>query len=249
MHTSKYHASGRGLLALIASSALAIQASASVLLVDYVLPGTQSTVAWESPALSNSNPAGTPTFGTGTIDPITPGYHASAGYYSWMGDFGATASTSAAFDIQNVVFQLVMMQNPDFSIYEILNYDGNYLPGFSPEAGYTGGPILNYNGGTQGIQATLSAVVAGPSYETIGPMEGDVASFAWQWDLSGITDEISSISITAPIPIHQSTVEARIDSSNVYTQVVPEPSTYAAILGLATLGVAMILRRRKLSCQ
>ncbi|MDP0501047.1 MAG: PEP-CTERM sorting domain-containing protein [Verrucomicrobiota bacterium JB022] len=230
-----------GLFAWVASAA-----QASLMLVDYTLPGLQDTVAWESPDLSNANTTLAPTFGTGTIAPVSPGYQASAGFYSWQGNFGATVTKTSSFDMSNVVFQLAMMANPDYTTAEILNFDGSYIPGFDMQAGYTGGPTLSFNGGSQGIQATLAEVVNGPDLTNIGGFEGELASYAWQWDLSGITETITSISITAPIIAHQSTIEARLDVSSSYSSIaaVPEPQTYALLAGTAVLGFAFYRRRK-----
>ncbi|KAF0095268.1 MAG: PEP-CTERM putative exosortase interaction domain-containing protein [Puniceicoccaceae bacterium 5H] len=243
----KKHLTSRTRWALLGLFAWAASAAnASVMLVDVTMPGLQETVAWESPDLNNANTSLTPTTGTGTITPISPGYQASAGFYSWQGDFGAEVTSSSTFDTQNVVFQLVMMANPDYTTEQILNYDGSYLPEFDMEVGYAGGPTLNYNGGTQGIQATLSEVVAGPTHTTISGFEGELSSYAWQWDLSGITDDISSVSITAPIIAHQSTVEARLDLGSSFSSLaaVPEPQTYALMLGGVALAFAAFRRRR-----
>ena len=51
---------------------------------------------------------------------------------------------------------------------------------------------------------------------------------------------MKSIQIDAPIMVHSATMEARIDISGSYVQVVPEPS-----IGLLSDGLAGLLIRRR----
>ncbi|MFT4176265.1 MAG: PEP-CTERM sorting domain-containing protein [Luteolibacter sp.] len=221
---------------------------AAVLLQDVALGGVQQTVYWEgvesngmlSPGgyLSSANPTGIPTAGVGTVAPIAPGYRASLGYYSFTGHFGMTASTSiqgSAFsDIQSVVFQRVSMPNTTGG----LTLDDNLL--------FDGGATLSlYSHGT--LVDTIVATYAFVGSETA---EGDpntgfpgtFYNFTYQWDLSGYTEEITSVSVDAPIIVHSATAEARLDiSSNNAFEAVPEPST--ALLG--ALASAFLLVRRR----
>ena len=64
-------------------------------------------------------------------------------------------------------------------------------------------------------------------------------AFAWQWDLSGIEESITSISLTASIPIHTSLSATRIDAADSFSHgVVPEPS--ALLLSFAALAVTIL---------
>lgn len=251
-------------LILFTASALLAAVSpshAALLLQDVSLGGGQESVYWESYSgsgdnrgLSSGNAAGTPAAGTGTIVPISPGYRASAGYYSYMGSFGLTATTTATAisDIQNVVFQRVSMMNPDFSAEMNLNWDGNAIvaptvddPSMPAAPLITlGGPWLSYfdsSGNLLGkVQATVTGILATATDVTLGPFSGDIYNFTYQWDLTSVAENVASVRIDAPIMVHSATVEARIDISGNYVQVVPEPST-----GLLSLGVAALLFRRK----
>ncbi len=251
------------LLPLTAFAALLISATshAALLLQSPSLGGTQESVYWEAysgsgdnRSLNNGNAAGTPAAGVGTIAPVSPGYRASAGYYSYMGSFGLTATTTVTSlsDIQNVVFQRVSMANPDFSPDINLNWDGNAIVGATAEdpsmgAAPTitqGGPWLSYYDAANNllgkVQATVTGISASAFDVSLGPFSGDLYNFTYQWDLSGVAENVTSIRIDAPIMVHSSTVEARIDIGGSYVQVIPEPST-----GLLGLGLAALLIRRR----
>lgn len=220
-------------LALAAGSATLAQAA---IYIDPGLTGTVATAEWESGSLASGS-TGAPTASTGfvgdsaNIDPIAPGYRATAGFYSFMGDFGAILTGETAFEAKTVVVQLVMMQNPDFSIAEIL--------------GFEGGATLSFNGGEQNLVADFASAVSGPVAGSGGGMEGDYYSFAWQWDLSSISGPITDFEITIPIIVHSSTIEARLDISDTFTQVIPEPSHYAVAFGAVIAGIALIRRRKQ----
>jgi len=233
-----------GALLAITAASLSGTAHAAALLQDFNLGSNQQTVYWEaaiadgaisSSALSNSNMAGIPSSGVGAIAPNAPGYNGGSGYYSWSGDYSFTASTSiqggAFSDIQNVVFQRVSM---------IANGDT------SENLTFNGGPILTYTylDGSQTMTGQLAATLMGVSDSVEAPngsFAGTYYNFTYQWDLSGIGHDITGVSINAPVGIHSSTVEARIDIGGSYVQVIPEPAS----AGLAALGLAGILIRRR----
>ncbi len=89
--------------------------------------------------------------------------------------------------------------------------------------------VLNYNGGSQALPATFSAVVAGSGYP----------DRAWQWDLSGISG-ITSYEIL--YSGHHAANSLSVTTGDSFLQVIPEPST--GMLGLAALGLTFIRRRR-----
>lgn len=248
-------------LSVIGAIAAVSSAHAALLIQAPSLGSGQESVYWEffegtgpNRGLSSGNAAGTPAAGVGTIAPVSPGYRASAGYYSFMGSFGLTATTQATAlsDIQNVVFQRVSMANPDFSLDVNLNWDGNAIVGATPDdpslgaapSITLGGPWLSYYDAANNllgrVQATYTGILASATDITVGGFSGDLNSFTYQWDLSGVAEEVRSIRIDAPIIVHSSTVEARIDIGGSFVQVVPEPST-----GLLSLGVAALLIRRR----
>jgi hypothetical protein len=235
---------------LFTSCLLAAQAQAALLLQAPGLGGSQETVYWEyytgtgdNRGLSNGNTAGTPVTGTGTVNPISPGYRAGAGFYSFSGNFGMTATTAvtALADIQNVVFQRVSMANPDATPQENLTWNGTGGP-----VAAAGGPWLSYYDSSNTllgrIQATAMGIAASSLGASLGGFDGDFYNFTYQWDLSGVAANVTSVTIDAPILIHSATVEARIDLGGNYVQVIPEPATTSVLsLGLA----AFLIRRRR----
>ncbi len=237
--------------------AVSSQSHAALLLHDTGIAGGEA-VYWElfqgtpgtdpNRGLSSGNAAGTPAYGAGTIAPVSPGYRASVGYYSFTGSFGLTATTTATSisDIQSVVFQRVSMANPDYAPEVNLNWDGIAAGTLTAAPVVTqGGPWLSYydagNNLLGKIQATHTAIIAGAEDMSLGAFSGDVYNFTYQWDLSGVAGNVTSVRIDAPIIVHSATVEARIDIGGAYTQVIPEPAT----TGLLGLGLAGLLVRRR----
>ncbi|HVJ45540.1 MAG TPA: PEP-CTERM sorting domain-containing protein [Luteolibacter sp.] len=228
-------------LIAIAAGLLTISTGYSaVLLQDYTLGGVQQKVSWESVeaggtigtggALSTANATNTPTSGVGTVGVNAPGFKASSGFYSFSTNFSMTASTSiqgnAFDDIQNVVFQRTSIDTGAENLT------------------LGGGPLLSYFiDGSSTAAGTLVASYFGLGAATIPNSQGNYYAFTYQWDLSGVVGNITSISITAPIPVHSSTVEAQIDiSGGGFTQVIPEPASMA----LSALGFAgLFIRRRR----
>ena len=237
--------------ALVAAATLSGSAHAAALLNDVNLGGSQQTVYWEA-AMANGEitnggalsalASGAPTSGVGTSAPIGPaGFKAGLGYYSYSSNYSFTTSTSiqggAFADIQNVVFQRTSMYNEGDELNPLTVQD-NLTHG--------GGPILTYTyleGGnpmTGQLAATWMAVgdsLAAPGAST----PGTFYNFSYQWDLSGIEHDITSVSIWSPVLVHSSTAEARIDIGGTYVQVVPGPAS----AGLAALGLAGLLIRRR----
>jgi hypothetical protein len=208
---------------------------------------SQQTASWESGSLKAVSGIATDvpsdaTSGVGSAAPISPGYRGSAGYYSWRGDYGMTATTSiqnAEFsDIQNVVFQRVSMANPGTDEEPLSAYD-NLV--------YGGGATLSYSyvdAFSQTVTVTLPAsfsYVGEGVYDDSSVFAGTYYAFTYQWDLSGIEETITSITITAPIIIHSSTTEAQIDIGSDFVQVIPEPSG----LALLSLGLGSFFIRRR----
>jgi PEP-CTERM motif len=199
-----------------------LRSDASVL-IDYDLGATeQNTTTWTT--LTSANPSRTPDSGTGTLSVGSPAFQASSGIYSWMGDYSVTVTQSSVLDIESVVFQLELSPNPDYA-----------FP-------YSGGPLLTITTTSGSVQLAASWFAATGS-ETLTTSMGSTTytAYSWQWDLSSYADTITSVSITAPISIHSSTIGAQIDTSSSMLQVVPEPSS--ALLSCLALGFAWRRRR------
>jgi len=186
---------------------------------DYNLSGIQTTTTWLN--LSNTNMTLAPTSGAGTVIVNSPGFQASIGLYSFSADYSIeTASALFAGDIKNVVFQLDWSPNPDLPLVA---------------------PTLSYNNGTQNIAATFSAINGSEPRNTfMGSMS--FSGYAWQWDLSGISDDITSVSIFSPVSVHTSVMGAELQLGDTFVQVVPEPA--AGTLIVAALGGLWLRRRR-----
>jgi len=208
------------ILSLLCASILPASAT---LLETFALPGSQETTIWTN--LSSGNTGLAPSSGTGMLAPVAPGFQASAGLYSYMGDYSITLTkTGLAWDAQTVILQLEVAPNPDFA-----------WP-------YTGGPLLSFNGGSQNLSTTGYAYI-GTEFRADVFGGTTFNTYAFQWDLSGVPDSITSFSISVPLSVHTSTVAVQVDAGNTYVQAIPEPSTWLLLgLGLATV---VIFRTRQ----
>jgi hypothetical protein len=200
-------------------------AQAAVLLSDLDLGGTQqTTTVWEN--LTGENPSRTPASGSGgTIDISSTAFQGSFGFYSFTADYTVNATQTASFDIASVVWQIECSPNPDVA-----------WP-------YGNGPSLTVvtTSGSQVLAAVAFRTGNSELRDNFGPNPIVYTAFAWQWDLSSISETINSITLTAPIPIHTSVTASQIDVANSFVQVIPEPS--ALLLAFAAL--PLIARRRR----
>lgn len=111
-------------------------------------------------------------------------------------------------------------------------------------------PSLNLNGGSQAFVATDFALVYSVFGGEFDPDGNGLVSFfnnvyAYQWDVSSFVGSISSFQINYDVRSHSTTYGLRLDQSDVYTQVIPEPTT-AVLLGGVSLA-ALLLKRRRVS--
>lgn len=212
------------LLAVFALTLSSLQAA--VLLGDFDLNGTQqTTTVWTN--LTNTNSTMAPASGTGTLAVTAPGYRAGFGLYSFSGNYAVTATQTAGYDIQSVMFQLELAPNTDLG-----------WP-------FNGGPMLSVNGGAY-ILAPVNyfAGASEPRY-TFGADPLNYTAYGWQWDLSSITETVTSVSIYSPIGVHSSTTDVRVDVGDVFSgniSIAPEPGR-AVLLGMALAGLMMRRRR------
>lgn len=95
---------------------------------------------------------------------------------------------------------------------------------------FDGMPVLSYNGGSQSIVAGFSNSVLGAGYP----------ERAWQWDLSGIPEPITSYEIL--FSGHFAATSLAVATGSVFTQVIPEPS--GALLGAVALFISLLRRSR-----
>ena len=99
---------------------------------------------------------------------------------------------------------------------------------------------LSLNGNTTGPLAGLV-----PDFAMQALVQGTTFDRAWQWDLSGITEEITSYEISFGTPMHaliDVTSPVSVHTSDSFVQVVPEPTT--GLLAIAPLAFVVLRRRR-----
>lgn len=110
-------------------------------------------------------------------------------------------------------------------------------------------PTLNYNGGSQALSAAFYSLVdrvyTGDFNGPTGPEPIYRNLHALQFDLSGISDPITSFEITFDGVQHSQLYAARLDQSSIaYSESilpVPEPASIVAL----TAGAAALLARRR----
>lgn len=100
-------------------------------------------------------------------------------------------------------------------------------------------PTLSYNGGSQALAAVNTFSVSG---DFVG-MDTSSTIFGYQWDLSGIVDPITDFTINWTSVVHNSNYTMQLNQGDTF-QVVPEPSTYALMAGIAC-GALILMRRQR----
>ena len=159
-------------------------------------------------------------------------YPASFGLYEYQGTYStfSIADSAVISDLASIVFQSHV--NPGS------NYSQNGAGGI---AAAISNVFLSYNGGSQLLAATSFSLTdaidnpGSPFYNPANPVvEAAIGYFAW--DLSSISDPITSYSISFGTHAHSSIIAFQVDQ---IAAAVPEPSAYALMLGgLALVGFA-----------
>lgn len=102
-------------------------------------------------------------------------------------------------------------------------------------------PTLNYNGGSQSLQATDYALVHSGAFES--SFGSGIADFwAFQWDLSSLEEPITSFEVVYSVTNHAQTYALELHQGDEYTRLIPEPS---GVLLLSLSGSLAFLRRRR----
>ena len=152
----------------------------------------------------------------------------SGGMSSEANHYGASftvADATPVANLANVVLQIEIAPNAGFDFF-----DGTL-------------PILNYNGGSQAIEATLAGITGTDVGGSFGGSTTDTNLYLLQWDLSS-EGGISDFEITFSNVQHAQIYAMQLDQSDSYlalpASLVPEPSStaLASIAGLATLLIA-----------
>lgn len=218
---------------------------------------SQQTTKWSNDSLLAANNPGFPNFpgaaawphaitGAGTADAELQKISGSAypggtsiysgGTASAVNTLGATLSvfdTISGIDLQTVSFQIMIASGGGG--YEFFNHIA---------------PVLNYNGGTQALTASLVLLDQEAGEPFPNPETGELEDitihlYQLQWDLSAITTPISSIDIRWNTVQHAQIYGLQLDVGGLTA--VPEPATGSLVLlGIGALGLA---RRRSASLQ
>lgn len=245
--------------ALLALSA--ITSFGQMALVDYDLPGNEQSNVWNSlTAASYPGYGGFPGSGawpgpmasqvaTGggdaTLNKISNGtgggpYPASGSMYygGFSGDINNDGGTLAVVDnspianLSNIVFQI--------QIGEAWTYD--FLDHELPTLTYTTGL-----GTVVGLAASNSSILEKFYNGTVEMPTGEediyINTYALQWDLSGVTEPITSFSISFTGVQHAQLYKLSVEQSDTYVQAVPEPTS--AVLFAAGAVVALSRCRRR----
>lgn len=104
-------------------------------------------------------------------------------------------------------------------------------------------PTLSFNNGSQALAANYFASFAG-EYTANGPSGPyPTTNHAWQWDLSGVTEEITSYAIRwGSVPNnHLTQYEVTLTAGDTFMQAVPEPTSAMLI----TIGALTLMCRRR----
>lgn len=191
------------------------------------------STAWPAPIASNQAGSGDASFNKTAGN----GYPASGGIY--VGGFGSTpnvyggsfavSDATALTNLANVVFQIQTSESSGYDFYDDLL------------------PTLSYNGGSQSLAVTGSMIVSQTQNGTFTNPETGVEEpiyvnvWLFQWDLSSLAGSINNFAIDWSSVQHSQISELRLDQSDVYASVVPEPAS----LGMLGLGALLTVSRRK----
>jgi hypothetical protein len=138
------------------------------------------------------------------------------------------SSTNAIENLQTVVFQM----GASFNITT-----GQLFP--------TNTTItLSYNGGDQRLVADLSLITSSITLTEPGYGNALRKDYLFQWDLSGITETIDSFVIEWAVTNHAQSYTFQLDQSDVYSEAIPEPSTWSLMAAAGIAGMIMIRRKR-----
>ncbi len=204
--------------------------------IDITLPGNTEQAIWQdmnSTTLPTS--AGYNSFPTNTAGWTTPvsADNGSAVFDKVAGTGGYPATASIYNFDQNGTF--TVSDASPIANMETLVFQTDMIGSFFAE------PTLSYNGGAQALTADFTASQAG-DFSGSG---SDSIVFAYQWNFSGIVEEITTYEITWTSGFHASNYLMQVNTGNTFTQTVPEPGTYALIAGACCCALLLMRRQRR----
>jgi hypothetical protein len=112
-------------------------------------------------------------------------------------------------------------------------------------SGFSAAPLLSLNGGA-GVAPDFSLVVDGEYSFSFGGPPAPTENHAFQWDLSGFSDPVTSVAVEWTTTPHTTVYALNLDSGDTFLRVIPEPGV-GAMVGLGLAG-GLILRRRPRRC-
>jgi hypothetical protein len=215
------------------------------------LGGTTFLSKWENSRLINANNPGYPSF---------PGSAAWPGPISGVGSAGANlvkVSGNAYPGAESLytggnstgnVFGSQLSLIDSISGIDLQQVSFQIILGTAGAHGFFNGifPVLNYNGGSQSLTATpvILGQEAGEPFENPDTGEFEdvfITNYQLVWDLSAITDPITSIDVRWSVVQHAQIYALQLDQGGI--ALVPEPSSVALLMMGA--GAFALLRRRK----
>jgi hypothetical protein len=212
--------------------------------VNFLLPGTSEQGGWDKLGTSYAGntwaaqgyPTGYPGAGPWPA-PIAPNVTGSTSSAGFMKDSGnGYFSGGSIYDAgSSGVFSLTDNAPLGDLATVILQLDAGAPVGVAP--------TLSYNNGSQTLAANYFASFTG-EYIASGPTgTTSTINTAWQWDLSAVTEEITSYVIRwGSVPNnHLTQYEVTLTAGDSFAQVVPEPTSAV----LVAFGSLAFLRRRR----
>lgn len=170
-------------------------------------------------------------FGSNTVDSGDALFNKTAGSSSGFATTGSYQSFGAA---SFLVYDTTVVSNLQTIVFQIeANYDA--------AGGFASGvvPALFINGEVTGLAADYTKYIANS-----GVYNPTYATYSYQWDLSDIATPITSFSINWNGPASNGQITAmQLNQGSEFTQVVPEPSTWA-LISIAAIGALFMARRR-----
>ncbi len=193
-------------------------------------PNNNPYVAWPEPIAPNVSGSSSSV----ELDKVGgPGNPGSGGLYSFadVTTYSLTSSTPLA-SLETLLFQIDIGRGEDGIYFDAL-------------------PTLNLNGDTQNFTADFTAWATG-AFEFNNPQDPEdplrSRIWAYQWDLSGFEDPITSYELNWTVYKHSTTYTMQLNSGDTMAQVVPEPSSALLLVAaLAGLAARRLRHRNKLS--